>query len=222
MNTRGSIGLVLALGAACLGYSASALQLNTIPNTIPQAVSKRMPQKTTAKRGNSAGTKMEENANVKLGVKPAGEAKIIQSQMEKAKSDETSRSFDLYSFRNRSRVLIVFAPSANDSRFVRQESMLDNRDAGFIERDLVRIVGLETGQSRAGTKPMSVEAAGLLREKFGVKAGAFRAILIGKDGHTAYSTARPLSANNLFGVIDAMPMRRDEMKRDAKKQKQGR
>ncbi len=41
----------------------------------------------------------------------------------------------------------------------------------------------------------------------------FQVFLVGKDGHTALSSEKPLTANYLFGKVDAMPMRRDEMRR---------
>jgi hypothetical protein len=37
--------------------------------------------------------------------------------------------------------------------------------------------------------------------------------LVGKDGHTAVSSDKPLSADDLFARLDAMPMRQDEMRR---------
>jgi len=37
--------------------------------------------------------------------------------------------------------------------------------------------------------------------------------LVGKDGHTALSSKKPLSADYLFGKVDAMPMRRAEIRR---------
>jgi hypothetical protein len=37
--------------------------------------------------------------------------------------------------------------------------------------------------------------------------------LVGKDGQTAISSDKPLSADYMFARVDAMPMRRDEMRR---------
>jgi hypothetical protein len=41
----------------------------------------------------------------------------------------------------------------------------------------------------------------------------FQVFLIGKDGHTAISSNKPISADRLFAQVDAMPMRQDEMRR---------
>jgi hypothetical protein len=37
--------------------------------------------------------------------------------------------------------------------------------------------------------------------------------LVGKDGDTAVSSDKPLSADDLFARLDAMPLRQDEMRR---------
>ncbi len=50
-------------------------------------------------------------------------------------------------------------------------------------------------------------AAGL-RKRYALKPGRFAVLLIGKDGHVALRSARPIAAERLQAVIDAMPMRR--------------
>jgi hypothetical protein len=48
-------------------------------------------------------------------------------------------------------------------------------------------------------------------------AAAFRVRLVGKDGGVKFDTAKPILADALFALIDAMPMRRGE---EAAKKKQ--
>ena len=50
-------------------------------------------------------------------------------------------------------------------------------------------------------------------KKHGIDANGFAVVLIGKDGHDAFHAAKPVPAAVLYGVIDAMPMRRAEIKR---------
>jgi Domain of unknown function (DUF4174) len=52
-----------------------------------------------------------------------------------------------------------------------------------------------------------------LRAKLSADGKRFQVFLVGKDGHTALSSNNPISAEYLFGKVDAMPMRRDEMRR---------
>ncbi|HEY8566822.1 MAG TPA: DUF4174 domain-containing protein [Beijerinckiaceae bacterium] len=106
----------------------------------------------------------------------------------------------LDAYRWRSRVLVVFAPSADHPSVKVQRDALEARGPAVTERDLVLL-------------PALGEAAAPLRRRFKVEAGEFRAVLVGKDGGAKLSSARPIPAEELFGTIDAMPMRRDEMRR---------
>ena len=54
--------------------------------------------------------------------------------------------------------------------------------------------------------------ASALRARFGVANACFRAVLVGKDGGAKLSQSTPLYAARLFATIDAMTMRRDEMR----------
>jgi hypothetical protein len=77
----------------------------------------------------------------------------------------------------------------------------------MAERDLILIK--VTGDTVRGASDRAAD----LRRRFGVRAGAFRVVLIGKDGGVKIEAAAPLPARRLFETIDAMPMRRDEMRR---------
>lgn len=104
----------------------------------------------------------------------------------------------------RSRALVVVAPSAEDPRLALQRRIYAADAHGARERDLVLI---EVAGGDAG--------AVALRQRFGVAPGAFAAILVGKDGGAKLRAETPLAAAQLFGEIDGMPMRRNEMRRGA-------
>ena len=105
----------------------------------------------------------------------------------------------------RPRRLLVFAPSRTDARFQKQNALLIHSKSAFSERDLVRtdIIGADKG-------------AASLRARYHVKAGRFRVLLIGRDGHVAYGGPSPVTLRAITGRIDAMPMRRDEMRRQGR------
>ena len=104
----------------------------------------------------------------------------------------------------RSRVLVVIAPDPTDSRLAEQRRLFALAQGGNRERDLVTVEGVGGGLS-----------ADRLRARFGVAPGAFRAVLVGRDGGAKLVSAEPLAADRLFAEIDSMPMRRDEMRRQA-------
>jgi Domain of unknown function (DUF4174) len=109
---------------------------------------------------------------------------------------------DLASFHWKNRVLVVLAPSDNDTQFKKQQSIDAAAAAGFSERDLIVIA--------------EIGAEGPLHRQFGIGGSDFRVLLIGKDGNTALSWTKPVSSEVVNSVIDTMPMRRDEMRRKKK------
>ncbi|MBC8103964.1 MAG: DUF4174 domain-containing protein [Cytophagales bacterium] len=116
-----------------------------------------------------------------------------------AEADTPPASLSRY--RNRNRVLLIFAPSKEDPRYKKQDRLMSGEATGLKDRDLIRFDVLE----QKGIVP--------LRERYGIRPGQFRVLLIGKDGSIAFSALRPVVASDLFGRIDRMPMRRDEIRR---------
>ena len=55
--------------------------------------------------------------------------------------------------------------------------------------------------------------AAALRHRLGLPAKTFRVVLVGKDGGAKLASDAPIPPSRLFGTIDAMPMRRQEMRR---------
>lgn len=109
-------------------------------------------------------------------------------------------SLDVY--RGKNRILLVFGPSPEDPQVQHQlTSAADNKD-DLAERDLI-VRALPSGDP---------ESAGF-RERYGVPAEGFTAILIGKDGTEKLRRSEPILAEELFATIDSMPMRQDEMGR---------
>ncbi|MCJ2083228.1 DUF4174 domain-containing protein [Methylobacterium sp. J-090] len=102
----------------------------------------------------------------------------------------------------KARIVVISAPGPDDPLLARQRALLAAVPEGVRERDLVV---LEAVGASAGARS--------LRARLGLPDGAFRVVLIGKDGGAKRNAATPLPAETLFATIDAMPMRRDEMRR---------
>ena len=108
----------------------------------------------------------------------------------------------LDAYRWRSRILVLSAPAAADPNLRAQRAALGPVRGGVSERDLVVLEAVGTGaEARA------------LRVQLSLPEGEFRAVLVGKDGGAKITAAEPIPALRLFSTIDAMPMRRDEMRR---------
>lgn len=108
------------------------------------------------------------------------------------------------------RAFVVFANDPADA--ARQLAALPAR--GLAERDLVVLVVPREGAVRVTGKSLAeVPSAQSLRQAFKVaEDDAFVAVLVGKDGGVKARETAPVSASALFGLIDAMPMRRQEMR----------
>ena len=119
-------------------------------------------------------------------------------------------------YRGDYRPLLVFSPPA-DPRLMIQSDALDAVHAGLVERDQVVLIMVGTGartiEMRGGAVTQGAAPDNeALRARFGVKAEEFAVILVGKDGGEKLRTDEVLSPIRLFATIDAMPMRRREMR----------
>ena len=138
------------------------------------------------------------------------------------------------------RLILIFAPSPKHEAYVRQRRSLSGMDGeGAIyegermeqalrERDLLsyhvmppgiqgsQIEGISRGvrtEEETTWRPLNDDAARELRERFDVGEEDFQVILVGKDGtEKLRKKGEVLEPERLFEVIDAMPMRKREMR----------
>ena len=104
--------------------------------------------------------------------------------------------------KNHRRVLIVATPSFTDARLLQQRRALAGWRRGAAARD-VTLVEVGRGQVRGAADP-----AAFIRRQWKLPPGDFQVVLVGKDGHEAFRSPRPVPARTLQRLIDAMPMRR--------------
>ncbi len=98
------------------------------------------------------------------------------------------------------RVLVVSALRPDDPLLASQRQAFRAMRAGARERDLVLVEAVGDGPDARG-----------IRERLGLDPSAFQAVLVGKDGGAKLRSAGVLGPDALFPLIDAMPMRREEM-----------
>jgi Domain of unknown function (DUF4174) len=110
------------------------------------------------------------------------------------------------------RPVLVFAPDGADAKLRQQKSIIAAQSGVMRERDIV-VVYVVGGDVSHAFGPAPGGDASALRARYGVASGAFAALLVGKDGGVKLKSSEPLSAGRLSSVIDAMPMRQDEMQR---------
>jgi hypothetical protein len=125
-------------------------------------------------------------------------------------------SLDLAQYQWKNRLLLLFAPNRNHPFFDSLQVALVAQQAEVADRDLVIFEILESGQSSVSMTPLDAQNAQSLREKFEVRPGGFTVILIGKDGGIKLNNQKQTRIEDIFGLIDSMPMRREEMTRKSR------
>lgn len=123
---------------------------------------------------------------------------------------------DLDSLRWKNRVLVILSPTESDLSFQLQKEELASSSEGVLERDLMILEILEHGESRVGNQILSGKSVQAIRKRLGVQTGPFQVLLIGKDGGVKLRSQEPVSMKDLFGLIDSMPMRRQETESEKK------
>jgi hypothetical protein len=112
-----------------------------------------------------------------------------------------SEASPLDDFHWKSRVLVVVAP-AGDAAAGTQRRIYESSAMGLSERPIILTEAVDDS-----------ERSRQVRSRLSADGRCFQVFLVGKGGHPALSSDKPLSADYLFSRVDAMPMRWDEMRR---------
>lgn len=107
--------------------------------------------------------------------------------------------------RGKKRVLLITAPNAEQGDFKTQKALLAAHPQELADRDLLVLEVLYDHISAADRQA--------LRQEVGLKLPGFCVVLFGKDGGVKEKSKRPIMPADLFGTVDKMPMRREEMRR---------
>jgi hypothetical protein len=110
----------------------------------------------------------------------------------------------LAALKDKYRVLLLFAPSDEDHSYQQQVSILKAHTNDIEDRDLIALPML--AKARQNTQQTE------LRHRFHIEPDKFTVILIGKDGGEKLRSRVPITAQRLEQTIDAMPMRKDEIR----------
>jgi hypothetical protein len=129
--------------------------------------------------------------------------------------ESVKSKIDLADYKWQNRLIFIFAPSKNHPGYQAKKSEIESQIPEIIDRDLVIFELFEDGESKVGDSFLDAEAVTFLRENFQVQPGKFTVILVGKDGGEKLRGDDKVSLTEIFSLIDAMPMRQQEMKEQA-------
>ncbi len=125
---------------------------------------------------------------------------------------DPAQSADLTPYRWQQRLLLAFAAHPSDSDFRVFADRLSARRDAVQDRDIVVGRIFAQGPSQLGARPLSSEEAQSLRHRFAIRSQKFTVVLIGKDGGVKMVREGRVDLEAIFARIDAMPMRRQEMR----------
>ena len=97
-----------------------------------------------------------------------------------------------------SRPLVILSDSRDDPRVAKQIAALDHTRPALDNRNIKVLTEAEPGSR--------------LRKSLGVAERGFAVVLVGKDGGVKKVWRDPVDPKGIFTIIDAMPMRQQEMR----------
>lgn len=120
----------------------------------------------------------------------------------------------LSSHRWQDRVILLVANEHDSPQFSKQVELLTAQSAEVTARDLVVYQLFQSGGQGPEGMPIDKQKATMLCADYQLEAeGPFQFILIGKDGGVKLRSTEVVGMKHLFALIDGMPMRKAEMKR---------
>ncbi len=127
------------------------------------------------------------------------------------------QTLPLQTFRWEKRLVLLFAPTSPHTTFQKQLALFQNQRKGLKERHILLIQVIGQGQSKVGKRLIAKNVAKSYLQQLKLSKKSYSFVLIGKDGGVKLRRNKLVSTKELFGLIDSMPMRQDEMKQQAKK-----
>lgn len=108
------------------------------------------------------------------------------------------------------RVVVIYTDNTDNTMLGDQRKKLLKDRVALADRDMVVFAVFANGavESIFGTAPTPAQAKRLPGRPG--DNGVFSVALIGKDGGLKHSWSSPIEADVVFGMVDAMPMRRQE------------
>ena len=118
------------------------------------------------------------------------------------------------------RPLLLFAKSRSFAPLDRQVDLLRDYRPDLEERDMVVLstTGNQETSAAIGYFPINRGTARQLKKKYEPEARGLTVILIGKDGGEKARWQQVVDPQEIFDLIDSMPMRQDEMRQQVETQ----
>ena len=123
----------------------------------------------------------------------------------------------LAGLQGKARPILLFAKSRSDASLDKQVDLLRERRSEVSERGIVvlRTAGNEETRAAIGYVSLSEGAAFQLRRRFEPRRSGLTVVLVGKDGTEKARWEHVVQPQEIFDLIDTMPMRKQEIEENS-------
>ena len=121
-------------------------------------------------------------------------------------------SMDLTKFQWKNRLLFIFAENESHPLFKDLHRQIVAHKAEVHDRDLIVFEVPAKGPARMNSNSLGRKDADSIRNHFAISSDTFSLILVGKDGGIKLKRHDHVSLEEVFELIDSMPMRQREMR----------
>ncbi|WP_340104245.1 DUF4174 domain-containing protein [Rhodohalobacter sp. 8-1] len=136
----------------------------------------------------------------------------IQAGDDKNEPDCPGKDISLNQFQWENRIIVMFAKHSKSESYQRQMNEFAFHSEELRDRDLVLISVFEGECATLENEIISDESANSIRSRLSPPDNSYSIFLIGKDGGVKLKQDEFLATDELFRVIDRMPMRQREMR----------
>jgi hypothetical protein len=134
----------------------------------------------------------------------------------KAKDMAEEIEFDLKDYLWKKRVVIISPNSRDNPSYKAFRKDWDSKNVETKERDMILVEIFESSECFTLDNPVSKKSLRKLTDQFEFGKRPFEIILIGKDGNIKLRSSKS-SSEDLFSLIDSMPMRHREIQESKQK-----
>lgn len=99
------------------------------------------------------------------------------------------------------RLLTIYTRSADNAFYKQQVQLLAEDKPGLEDRNMVIQTFVYNDSNASAFKKARIKSN-------------FAVVLTGKDGGEKFRSTKPITLKDLYAIIDAMPMRRQEMRKN--------
>lgn len=119
----------------------------------------------------------------------------------------------LEDYRWKNRLVLVFESADDKKEYITQLNELNKSREGINERDMLVFLVRPNAVTDLEDQSISPLSSVDLKKRFGIGEDEMATLLIGKDGGVKLRSKKAVSSQELFALIDGMPMRRSEIRR---------